>query len=115
MAGIMGDFTFRVNLVATVRVRAADETVARKVVDTVLRAPGNVEIRLANENNFHPFKGATVTSVDFIVKEDSVMLVKIGVSELFETGAVAAPARSKERRHSSARAEKAEKELMPGW
>jgi hypothetical protein len=107
MADIMGDFTFRVNLVATVRVRAADESVARKVVDTVLRAPGNVELRLANENNFHPLKGAIVTSVDFIVKEGSIKLCETGVS--------AAPPRSKERRDSSARAEKSEKELMPGW
>ena len=32
----MKDFAFKVNLVALVRVRAADENVARKVVPTVL-------------------------------------------------------------------------------
>ena len=42
---------FRVNLVAVVRVRAADETVARQVVPTVLGAPGTAEIGLANQNN----------------------------------------------------------------
>ena len=47
----MKDFAFKVNLVALVRVRAADESVARKVVPTVLGAPSTVEIGLANENN----------------------------------------------------------------
>ena len=47
----MSEFTFKVNLVAVVRVRADDESVARKVVPMVLGAPGSVEIRLANENN----------------------------------------------------------------
>jgi hypothetical protein len=46
----MKDFAFKVNLVALVRVRAADESVARKVVPTVLGAPSTVEIGLANEN-----------------------------------------------------------------
>jgi hypothetical protein len=47
----MKDFAFKVNLVAVVRVRADDESVARKVVPTVLGAPGTADIRLANENN----------------------------------------------------------------
>ena len=34
----MEDFTFKVNLVAVVRVRAGDESVARKAVPTVLGA-----------------------------------------------------------------------------
>jgi hypothetical protein len=46
----MKDFAFKVNLVALVRVRAVDESVARKVVPTVLGAPSTVEIGLANEN-----------------------------------------------------------------
>jgi hypothetical protein len=46
----MSEFTFKVNLVAVVRVRAADESVARQVVSTILGAPGTVEIGLANEN-----------------------------------------------------------------
>ena len=44
-------FTFKVNLVAVVRVRAAGESVARQVVSTILGARGTVEIGLANENN----------------------------------------------------------------
>jgi hypothetical protein len=43
----MKDFVFKVNLVAVVRVRADDESLARKVVPTVLGAPGVVGIRLA--------------------------------------------------------------------
>ena len=43
----MEDFTFKVNVVAVVRVCADDESVARKVVPTVLGAPSTVEIRLA--------------------------------------------------------------------
>ena len=39
----MEDFTFKVNLVAVVRVRAGDESVARKTVPTVLGAPGIAE------------------------------------------------------------------------
>ena len=63
----MEDFTFKVNLVAVVRVRADDESVARKIVPTVLGAPGTVEIRLANENNAARGHHATVTDVDFSI------------------------------------------------
>src|SRR5262245_38555542 len=42
----MKDFAFKVNLVAVVRVRAADESVARQVVPDVLGAPSTVEIGL---------------------------------------------------------------------
>jgi hypothetical protein len=67
-AGIlMEDFTFKVNLVAVVRVRAGDESVARKTVPTVLGAPGIAEIRLANENNAATGRHATVTDVDFSI------------------------------------------------
>ena len=41
------DFTFKVNLVAVVRVRASDESIARKIVPDALGAPGTAEIRLA--------------------------------------------------------------------
>ena len=61
------DFTFKVNLVAVVRVRADDESVARKIVPTVLGAPGTAEIRLANENNAAKGHHATVTDVDFSI------------------------------------------------
>ena len=55
------------NLVAVVRVRADDESVARKIVPTVLGALGTVEIRLANENNAAGGHHATVTDVDFSI------------------------------------------------
>jgi hypothetical protein len=45
------DFIFKVNLVAVARVRAANENIARQVVPTVLGAPGNAEIAMANQNN----------------------------------------------------------------
>ena len=63
--GVMSEFTFKVNLVAVVRVRAADESVARQVVSTILGAPGTVEIGLANENNAAVGNHATITDVDF--------------------------------------------------
>ena len=63
----MEDFTFKVNLVAVVRVRAGDESVARKAVPTVLGAPGTVEIGLANENNAATGRHATITDVDFTI------------------------------------------------
>ena len=46
----MKDFAFKVNLVAVVRVRADDESMARKVVPSVVGAPGPADIRLTNEN-----------------------------------------------------------------
>ena len=61
------DFTFKVNLVAVVRVRAPDEGLARNVVPTVLTAPGTVEIRLANENNAAVGNRATITDVAFSI------------------------------------------------
>ena len=64
----MKDFAFKVNLVAVVRVRADDESIARKVVPTVLGAPGTAEIRLANENNAAMAHNATVTDVDFSIE-----------------------------------------------
>jgi hypothetical protein len=63
----MKDFAFKVNLVAVVRVRADDESVARKIVPTVLGAPGTAEIRLANENNAATGCYAAVTDVDFSI------------------------------------------------
>ena len=67
LAPAMKDFAFKVNLVAVVRVRADDESVARKVVPTVLGAPGTAEIGLANENNAAMAHHATVTDVDFSI------------------------------------------------
>ena len=62
----MEDFTFKVDLVAVVRVRAGDDSVARKS-SSVLGAPGTAEIRLANENNAATGNHATVTDVDFSI------------------------------------------------
>jgi hypothetical protein len=47
----MKQFAFEVGLIARVRVRAADEASARRVVPSVLAAPGSFEITLANEGN----------------------------------------------------------------
>jgi hypothetical protein len=61
----MSDFVFKVNLVAVVRVRAGDESVARYVVPTVLGAPGPTEIALANQNHEALGHDAAVTGVEF--------------------------------------------------
>ena len=63
----MEDFTFKVNLVAVVRVCADDESIAGKIVPTVLGAPGTAEVRLANENTAAKGHHATVTDVDFSI------------------------------------------------
>jgi hypothetical protein len=63
----MRNFTFEVNLVAVVRVQAADESVARKVIPDVLGAPGTAEIREANKNHLETGRDAAVTSVDFSI------------------------------------------------
>ena len=65
----MDDFAFKVNIVAVVRVRAADESVARKLVPTVLGSPGTVEIGLANQNNAAVGLDGAVTDVDFTISK----------------------------------------------
>ena len=45
----MKTFVFETTIDALVRVRAADEDSARKVIPTVLGAPGTADIRIANE------------------------------------------------------------------
>jgi hypothetical protein len=70
------DFAFTVNIVAVVRVRAAEESVARRVVPTVLGAPGTVELRLANEGNAVLAHHTTITNVDFSVEEGSIKLIE---------------------------------------
>jgi hypothetical protein len=72
----IGEYAFQVKLVAVVRVRAADEALARKVVPTVLGSPGTVEIRLANESNASFGLNATVTHVDFSAEGDSAVLLE---------------------------------------
>jgi hypothetical protein len=86
----MGEFVFKVNIGAVVRVRAADGNVARKIVPDVLRAPGTVEIGLANQNHAALGCDASVIEVDFDV--GSIKLVN-GWSDLRGTDA-AAPVRA---------------------
>jgi len=61
----MNEFTFKVNLVAVVQVRAVDPAVARAVVPTVLGAPGSAEIALTNQNVAATGHDAKIISVDF--------------------------------------------------
>ena len=91
----MGEFAFRVNIVAVVRVHAADENVARKIVPEVLGAPSATEVRLINENHAALGRDATVTDVDFDV--GSIKLANCG-SDLGGTEA-AAPVRAARVRH----------------
>ena len=90
----MGEFVFKVNLIAVVRVRAADESVARNAVPSVLGAPGSAEIGLANQNHAALGRDATVTDVDFDV--GSIKLAN-GRSDL--GGTEAAPVRAARVRH----------------
>jgi hypothetical protein len=46
----MKTFAFETTIEAVVRVLAADEDSARKVIPTVLGAPGTADVRIANEN-----------------------------------------------------------------
>jgi hypothetical protein len=59
-----------------VRVRAADASVARKVVPSVLGAPGTLEIKLANDNNAALQYDAIVINVDFSVEDCAIKLLK---------------------------------------
>jgi hypothetical protein len=70
----MNEYVYEVTLRAVVRVRAVDEEVARKVVPTVLGAPGTLEIGLANQNNEAVGRAATVTDVDFDLEKDASLL-----------------------------------------
>jgi hypothetical protein len=66
----MNEYVFEVKLRARVRVRATDEDVARKVIPSVLGAPGTLELDLANQNNAAVGWAATVTGVDFEQEND---------------------------------------------
>jgi hypothetical protein len=63
----MSEYVFKVKVLAEVRVRAVDESVARQVVSSVLRSPSTDEIGLANDNNGAIGRNATVIDVDFDV------------------------------------------------
>jgi hypothetical protein len=61
-------YVFEVQVAGIVRVRAADEIEARKVVPAVLLLPGPDEVRMANDANSKLGWDATITSVDFRVR-----------------------------------------------
>ena len=63
------EFAFKVKLVAVVRVRASDETVARRALPSVLSPPGTVDIKVTNENNAALGVNAVVTDVDFSIED----------------------------------------------
>jgi hypothetical protein len=66
--GVVQSYIFAVKVAGTVRVRAADEMEARKVVPAVLLLPGPDEVRIANDANAKLGWDATITSVNFRVK-----------------------------------------------
>jgi hypothetical protein len=72
----MAEYMFEVKLVAVVRVRASDESLARRVLPSVLGSPGTAEISVANDNHAALGWNATVTEVSFSM-ERRPMLVAI--------------------------------------
>jgi hypothetical protein len=68
-------YVFGVNVAGTVRVQAADEFEARKLVPAVLLLPGPDEVRMANDSNAKIGWGGTISSVNFRVK-GGIALVK---------------------------------------
>jgi hypothetical protein len=71
------DFTLKVTILAKVRVLAADESVARKVIPTVLGSPSTAEIALANQNNAALGVDATIADVDFRIEDGEIALVEM--------------------------------------
>ena len=90
----LGEFEFKVSVVAVVRVRAADENAAREVIPDVLGAPSTAEITLANENQAALGRDATVTDVDFDVGS-----IKLANGGFDLDGTEAAPVRAASVRH----------------
>jgi hypothetical protein len=74
---IQQEYVFKVSLVAVVRVRAQNESLAREVVPSILGSPSTDEVRLANEADFVMGKDATIIAVDFSVEEGSAKLVEV--------------------------------------
>ena len=72
----MNEYSFEVGVRAVVRVQASNPDVARKVVESVLGAPGSQEIELANQNNLAKGRNATVTAVDFVRKTSAKLVPK---------------------------------------
>jgi hypothetical protein len=73
----MREFVFEVRLVAVVRVRSQNESLAREVVASALGSPSTEELTLANEADFVMGRQATIVAVDFSVDEDSAKLIEI--------------------------------------
>ena len=67
------EYAFKVKLAAVVRVRAANETVARRALPSVLSPPGTVDIKVTNENNAALGVDAIVTDVDFSIEENATL------------------------------------------
>jgi hypothetical protein len=61
----MQEYVFEVKLVAAVRVRAPDESLARKVLTSNLSSPSVAELRLATDIDPSIAKNATITLVAF--------------------------------------------------
>ena len=62
----MPNYVFEIKVAGTVRVRAADEMEARKVVPAVLVLPGPDEVRMANDNNARIGWDGTIASVNSV-------------------------------------------------
>ena len=73
----MQEYVIKVKLTAIVRLRAADEVVARRAATSVLLSIGAEDLRMANDNDAALTGDATVTKVSFCV-EGRPMLVAIG-------------------------------------
>jgi hypothetical protein len=67
------EYVFKVRLVATVRVRAADEAVARRILPSVLSPPSTEELRLANDLHASLEWDAAVTGVVFSMGSPAVL------------------------------------------
>ena len=67
----MNDYLFEVGVRAIVRVEASSPDLARKVVNSVLGAPGSHEIALANRNNQGVGRDAIVMAVDFVQNDSA--------------------------------------------
>src|SRR4029079_4465236 len=67
------EYAFTVKLVAVVSLRAANETLARRALASVLSPPGTVDIKVTNENNAALGVNAVVTDVDFSIEESAAL------------------------------------------
>jgi hypothetical protein len=59
------EYAFEVKLVAMVRVRARDESLARKVLTSALGSPNAAELRLAHDSGSSIGRSAPITLVSF--------------------------------------------------